>query len=157
MEKQIVKSEKVTEETLKVFVLNVDVIVQKVKILLPEGFLQPGQTLTTDLDAVIQVKGGYILVDTDCCYKFSDTKLFNGTGFEETFDVPFRVKSINSYPMFPSFLVTIPGKRMIESLSLDKPVSLREFMGKRYNYNPRIISNMKGLLAEVNVIDGKGR
>lgn len=92
-----------------------------------------------------------MVVDSDCCYNILEKRVVLGK-IQDVYDVPVRVIKITetgrSYPMFVSFYLPIT----LEDLPLytDAPISLKEFMGSRHDYNPRIKANMKDFLEDAN-------
>lgn len=93
---------------------------------------------------------GGIEVDSECIYSLIPKKFFNGE-IRETLMVPVRVKTKKeggySIPMTTEFYFDIDITT--EGLLLPE-VSLKDFMGSRYNYNPRIRTNMREFLEDVN-------
>lgn len=101
---------------------------------------------------VIHVGAFYkgIEVNNECIYSFLNTKFVNGQK-QMMLEVPVKIKTKTergfSTPLFTEFYFDIAIDT--ENLLLP-PVTLKEFMGGRYNYNPRIATNTREFIKEVN-------
>lgn len=123
-------------ETLKVFVLDQE----KIKSIWPE--LDFSQFKCIDLEkAVIKIAdNGFFIVDTDCCFRISETVIeYPGNKLNERSTITFLKKESDAHEIdLPIF------ETMLENLFTIE-MSLKDFMGSCYNYNPRIMDNMRNL------------
>ena len=100
---------------------------------------------------IIQVGAMYenVEVDNDCRYRFLDNKFIDGKiQLVLTVGVCVKTKTLTGYSrgIVPQFYFDICLDT--EGL-LGEEVSLKEFMGSRYNYNPRIRTNMREFIEDI--------
>ena len=92
-----------------------------------------------------------MVVDADCCYCFLENRVVLGK-VQLVYDVPVRIVTIKeggrSFPMSVSFYFPIT----LDDLQYytDAQQTLKEFMGSRHDYNPRIKNNMREFLQDAN-------
>lgn len=96
-----------------------------------------------------------IILDIDCCHSFLEEGFIKENNkIEFCFEFGIRIKTekegATSYQMVPSVFLQIFESEWQEYNLLDSEISLKEFMGSRYNYNPRIQRNTTLLLKSVN-------
>lgn len=99
----------------------------------------------------------HIIIDNECCGKISNRtnfycgelnpsifclNAFEGIAF---FKVSVKEGNKKSIAMFPSYFFDIDSDDVVKCLTGEKK-SLFEYMGRRYNYNPRIRSNEENIL-----------
>ena len=95
-----------------------------------------------------------IIIDNECCGIYSDNENFLSEKFiqspitMEYFQIPFYEKSKEGISLYPKFMVNIDFELIEKSLT-KKKVSLYEYMGNRYAYNPRVSSNEYSLLQHI--------
>lgn len=93
-----------------------------------------------------------VIVDAECCYWFIEKHLIDNK-VQLVMNVPVRIKKPGDtpgsfhIPMMTEFYYPIKEDDMA-NYELE-PITLREHMGQRYNYNPRITKNMREFLADV--------
>lgn len=144
--------EKYTEETLMVRPFNKE---NFKKYLLKYFELGNNQDFIIPDDAIIFNENAKIILDTDCCHSFLE-KGFNKESAEIEycfgFGVRFKTEKEGStnYQMVSSAIIEIFQSEWEEFNLLDPEISLKEFMGSRYKYNPRIESNTALLLKNAN-------
>lgn len=87
-------------------------------------------------------------ISSDCCWQEAFPKMVIGNymGFAVPIVVTIKgpkgdVEKFEMYVLFHD----LKGKPLVK-----EPVSLKEFMGSRYNYNPRIVANQNMFLKEIN-------
>jgi len=118
-------------------------------------FLNVNAVFKDDYDEEIQ----HIITDTECCGSstvnkniFSldlnegkpyNYKIFEGVGFYKVY--PSKEDGSKSVAMFPTYYFDIDSADVIKCLTGEEK-SLFEFMGSRYNYNPRIRNNEFAML-----------
>lgn len=121
-----------------------------------EDFIQPGVEICLLTEAL--VNNSQIITDCECIYSFMDKKigtLRGATHFDYYYDIGVRLKKNNvtnnsySMSMFNDFEYPISLTELQEHYFLPE-VTLRRFMDERYNYNPRIRTNMHRLITEIN-------
>jgi hypothetical protein len=90
-------------------------------------------------------------VSQDCIYEVAN-KIWTGDKAVFMFHVPIRIKVLAeggySHSMFPSFYYPMSFEDL-KPYTLPE-VSLKEFMGSRFNYNPRITKNMNVFMKMIN-------
>jgi hypothetical protein len=126
------------------------------------GTLGANKSIKTNAycEGLIMATGGYINVDTDSCYSYSVTELRtrgNNTDIVERIAVGFRIeartdKDDGGYLVntILRFRIMFDCADLIKNYCLPETKSLREFMGNRFNYNPRISKNGLELVKEIN-------
>lgn len=140
--------EKYNEETLMVKPFNKE---NFKKYLLKYFKIENNQDFIIDSEAIIFNETAKINLDTDCCHSFLKKGL-NKQNYknEYYFEFGIRLKTekegTTSYQMFPLSVLQIFESEWEKFNLLDKEISLKEFMGSRYKYNPRIESNTRLLL-----------
>ena len=86
-------------------------------------------------------------LDKECVYSLLVPRYIGGQ-IQKSVDIPIiickTVERGHSTSMFPSFYFTM-GMTELSSF-FDKPVTLKQFMDTRYDYNPRIKTNMRQLI-----------
>lgn len=94
--------------------------------------------------------GENCITDNECCYFIANKKFINGE-LAITYECPVWVsvktetgRTIGGSPVFYIDIPVIILKTMME-----EPISLKEFMVGRYNYNPRIRRNMAEFIEAV--------
>ncbi len=90
------------------------------------------------------------LCNNECIYFLIDNKLHNGSVklvYCVEVYINEKTKTGERYGMLPAFLFDIPLEE-IKTMLLPE-CSLREYMQGRYNYNPRIIKNMKEFIQQI--------
>ena len=133
------------ENEIMVLPLNKEKILSDLKLMVR---LNENQELKIDTGALCN---NLMVVDSECCYQVMEKRLVLGK-VQLVYDVPVRVIKITetgrSIPMTVSFYFPIT----LDDLQnyTETPISLKEFMGSRYNYNPRISANMKDFLEDAN-------
>lgn len=101
------------------------------------------------LDRLAFVAGKAMYIDADCVITYLEPYLVEGktTG---NLDLPFYEKSLDeskmSLNLIPSFRVNIPSSIMGDYVT--EAITLKEFMGNNFNYNPRYKKNIENLLKE---------
>lgn len=135
------------ENEIMVLPLNKDKIILAIEAILPKEDNQRYDIPTGALCNTVMV------VDMECCYCFLENRLVDG-GISPVYDIPVRIitktSSGSSIPMSPSFYMSVSIAKLIIDFT-DAPISLKEFMGSRYSYNPRIERNMQEFLTDANV------
>lgn len=136
---------KITEHMLKVTPIDHEKLAKYLEeIYRPE----PNQRYTTEYCALVCEN---VMTDNECCYWFIEKKAHNGK-LQFVYSAPVRVITKTdegeSFPMTPSFYVDISTEDLKPYMK-DK-CTLREYMARRYNYNPRISANMRDFLKEIN-------
>lgn len=136
---------KITEEMLKVTPIDYE----KLGKYLEEIYKpKPNEKYSTENCALVCEN---VMTDNECCYWFIEKKAHNGK-IQFVYSAPVRVITTTDegsfHPMTPSFYVDISTEELTPYMK-DK-VSLKEYMGRRYNYNPRIEKNMRDFLKEIN-------
>lgn len=154
---------KLNEETLTVLPVNTEKIIKELTGNMKKNdppLISDKETLILNKCAILQLPGGFILLDNECCYQLSETRLSSDKmepEFKEWVNLSFGIKTITgddgkgcvTASYIPSaFNYTLDCKTLLEYCS--EAISLREFMGSRYKYNPRIITNMKELIQTAN-------
>lgn len=94
-----------------------------------------------------------IFVNKDCCYGFMEKRYQSGK-IQFVYDVPVRVRKKTPdgevCPMCPSFYFPI-GIEELRNYYL-ATVSLKDYMGQRFDYNPRIKTNMNNFLNDEDLL-----
>ncbi len=109
------------------------------------------ENISYDTRAYAIVEDCNILTDTECVYNILENSIFDRK-MQLAVEIPFHKITISpegrSHGMFPEFHLQF-GIEQIEKF-LEEPVSLKEFMDSRFNYNPRIQKNTYNMLVEIN-------
>lgn len=134
-----------TEHLLKVIPIDHQKLAKHI-----EGIYRPevNQVYSTEYCALVFAN---VMTDNECCYWFVEKKAHNCV-IQFVYSVPIRVITKTDegtfHPMTPSFYIDMS----IEDLKpfTKEEVTLREFMDRRYNYNPRIEKNMREFLKAIN-------
>lgn len=147
---------KLTETNIIVYCIDTEKLLKKVT-QDAKGYLKENDSLITPPDGIITVNGGYLLVNSDCCYQESQTQLRqSGGSFEilERFNIGFTILTKNGdfskYGL--RFSTYIDCAVLIKKYCLTGSKTLRSFMGRRYNYNPRVSKNMRELIEVINTL-----
>lgn len=95
-----------------------------------------------------------VAMNHDCVYEILSRRLNEKTGKTTIyFDIPiqksYKTRKGWKKKITPDFYLSLPV-REIELKLCKKPITMLEYMGDRYNYNPRITENMKALLSDLN-------
>ena len=140
--------ENYNEETLMVKPFNKE---NFKKYLLKYFKIENNQDFIIDSEAIIFNETAKINLDTDCCHSFLKKGLNKqNSKTEYYFEFGIRLKTekegTTSFQMFPLSVLQIFESEWEKFNLLDKEISLKEFMGSRYKYNPRIESNTRLLL-----------
>lgn len=143
---------KYNEETLMVNPFNKE---NFKKYLLKYFKIENNQDFIIDSEAIIFNETAKINLDTDCCHSFLKKGLNkqnskNEYYFEFGIGLKTEKEGTTSYQMSPIAVLQIFESEWEKFNLLDKEISLKEFMGSRYNYNPRIQRNTTLLLKSVN-------
>lgn len=145
-----------TENEIMVLPLEALKLGLSLKKILPEFKDRNDIIVVVPSDAIILCpeQDGFLLINADCCYQESETAFFNSR-IQEIFRVGCKIKSFekigNVTHVEPVLSFTyITGSVGLVNIYTQKAVTLKEYMGSRYNYNPRIIKNMKELLKLLN-------
>lgn len=100
-----------------------------------------------------------VISNKDCIYYFMEKRaLKDGIyyGYDYICDIPVRTrvktKDGEACPMLPTYYFPV-SKSLLEEKYLLPAISLKEFMGERYDYNPRIKGNMRKLLNDDELIE----
>jgi len=132
---------KITADTVMVSPINEEKALALVKLFVKE---KRGQSFSTYSGALLDEN---VITDRECCYCFLDKHYMNGK-IQIVYNIPIRIekrtKKGRTIPLDPSFYFTIDSATF--KTILDKEVSLREYMGSRFNYNPRIVANTSDFL-----------
>lgn len=117
--------------------------------------LENNQEFIIDSEAIIFNENAKINLDTDCCHSFLNKGLNKENSkieFYFEFGIRKETKTIggSSYQMVAASILQIFESEWQEFNLLEPEISLKEFMGSRYKYNPRIESNTTLLLKNVN-------
>lgn len=136
------------ENTLMVLPLNTDKIIAAIEQLIGK----PENTeYKISQDAICE---DMAVLDNECCYGYLENRVFNGAVMP-VYDIGVRIVTITpegkSFPMSNSFYFT-QSLSQLKELFCKEPVSLKEFMGQRYDYNPRIKANMRNFLEDINTL-----
>ena len=123
---------------------------QDVECRLGNGFIEDVEAIF-DKDSPLQIKS--LIIDNECCGSQSDSRnmyisdlnkgepfmvnLFKGIGF---FKVDKKTEKGHSVAMFPSFYFDIDIDDVKNCLTGEE-IPLYQFMGSRYAYNDRIVTN----------------
>ena len=103
-------------------------------------------------DALYITPETQISLSCDCCYSYMLDMYFNGK-VQPVYQMPVKINTRTeggwSMPSQPDFYYPISIEDM-EKNFLDEPVSLKTYMGSRYNYNPRVTGNMRKLIEFIN-------
>ncbi|MCD6012899.1 MAG: hypothetical protein K0Q79_2761 [Flavipsychrobacter sp.] len=101
-----------------------------------------GVTYRTSADGLV----ANVIVDSECCYGIMSKVFIDGkVQYATQFGVCERKD--NSMSLAPSFYFPI-SLEALQAISLPE-ISLKEFMGSRYDYNSRVRGNMKEFLEDV--------
>ena len=139
---------KYNEETLMVKPFNKENLI---KYLSKYFKLENKQEFIIRSEAIIFNENAKINLDDDCCHSFLNKGLNKeNSKIEYYFKLGIRLKTekegTSSYQMFPISVLQIFESEWEKFNLLDKEISLKEFMGNRYKYNPRIERNTRLLL-----------
>ena len=117
--------------------------------------LEKNQEFSLIPEALILHENIKIICDTDACGNYINSQINKTTKISEFYiEINIGVKthtSETSYTYRSSHSVIQIFESELEKYKiLDSEISLKDFMGSRYNYNPRISSNTKILIDAVN-------
>lgn len=150
----------ITVDNLVVYCLDAEKLVKKISKIYPST-LGANKCIASNAncEGIIMVPGGYININTDACYKYSDTQLRtkgNNVDVIERIAVYFSINERTATDGGGYYTNTVARFSMlfdcadlIKNYCLPASKSLREFMGSRYNYNPRISKNVAGFISEI--------
>lgn len=156
---------KLTADTAMVRPINEPKIQELLARYMATGTLGQFDSYVIDCRAIFIDEDMNTVVSQDCCYEFTYPMAISESGsparFKNYFELPVRIKKsvpdgtggFNcKYPSAPTFYFPIPMDMLL--LAYCWPAtSLREFMGSRFNYNPRIEKNVKEFLKFINSQD----
>lgn len=127
-----------------VTVLDTDAIVKEIHKQLPA---KVGTTYLVDSVAMYDKN---VIIDHDCVYYFMCPRVHKGT-IHQLWDVPVRIKvkeqQGHTVSALSEFYFTITPEAMPKYYKEVK--SLKDFMGTRFDYNPRVKANMRGFLEAI--------
>ena len=110
--------------------------------------LQPNESIRIDVGAIAC---NNCEINQDCIYEIAH-KIWKDGKPVFLFNIPVRIKTKTeggtSHSMFPSFYFQMSLEE-IDPFLLPE-ISLKEFMGSRFDYNPRINKNMKDFMKMIN-------
>lgn len=112
------------------------------------------QTLMVEKESFFFHPWQSFLIDDDCCAGKLE-KIYNretkSTEWKTSFAIRKSTKTENgeSFPMYVNEYFDIPETELRDNNLLDNPISLKEFMGRRFGYNPRIETNTRIILKEI--------
>lgn len=133
-----------TEKTLMVTTFDEE----KVKQLIEKSVTKKkNQTFIISLGGLV---GKNVITNDECCYSFLQNMFHNGK-VQLVYEIPVRIKTKTkdgyTHSMIPNFYFPI-GEDMLKDFVTGKQ-DLKTFMGSRYDYNPRIIKNMREFLKDI--------
>lgn len=149
-------------ENIVTYPLSKERLCKYVENLLP-GHLKEGEYYEFQERALIQVPGGYFLIDIDACCQVSETQLrpdVGGNRGEITERVQLLVR-VNQKTPLPggghsvkhnkqSFYIWFDCIRLMKYFINQDSKTLPDFI--RYNYNPRVTKNTAQLIDEINAL-----
>ncbi len=112
--------------------------------------LKKNQVIRTSKDAITHDN---VVVDNECCYSVLD-KFFTCYGFNLDYAIQLPIfidtkkKGGTSISFTPAFYINFHVKEL--KTFLKKPVTLKEFMIGRFNYNPIITANTREFMEFIN-------
>lgn len=121
----------------------------------------PTHNIITASDGIIELKemDGFLLINTDCCYQESDTQLHKRTGkwdISEYFrisnaleNIEVDEKNVTHKKTLKRFTFTMHCQELIKNYC-HPTLTLKQYMGRRFNYNPRVTTNMRELIKAIN-------
>jgi len=151
------KKTKSTADNVMVYPVAYSDLTQHIEALIP-NYLKAGEYLNVSKDAVIMVPGGFFLVNQDCCYQPSITELSPGTHdtdpeVTERFNLSVWVNRVaigqKETHNIRQFSYNIDCRVLLRDFCGDSAKTLREFMGSRYGYNPRVNKNLAEMLEDI--------
>lgn len=148
---------KQTADTVMVRTFNKAKLLKLLARYMDDSVLKPGQYFVVRDEAMLVDEDNNLTLTPDCVYSFTMPAAYSESGSKT------KVKNIYQLPVYintktengtnisimPSFYYFIDAE-LLALAYCDKPVTLREFIGNRYNYNPRISKNMNELLKQIN-------
>lgn len=115
------------------------------------------QSFIIDTDSIFIHAYKSFLIDFECCAGNLERKFNKSTKMSEwTVNLGVRKSTKTnegeSYQMYYESYVEFFESELRENNLLDEPISLKEFMVGRFNYNPRIIRNTAIMVKEINKV-----
>lgn len=118
--------------------------------------LKEGEEFILDNDSLFFNTCKVMLIDSECCSGYLEKEFNKSTkSIEWCLKIGIRRSKISndgttSYPMSFECYFPIFQTDLIENNLLLSEVPLKDFMGRRYNYNPRIQQNTYRVLKAIN-------
>ena len=140
----------------EIYIQTINTVLLRDKILCAHKFkLKPNQGLRVDPDGILLNKARQpepVFVDQDCCYGFMNKHLYHNNKVQYTFFIPVfldfkKPSGLMKMRTMPNFYIPL-GAEDFQALK-GEILTLREFMGSRYKYNPRVDKNMREFLNDV--------
>lgn len=133
-------------EILMVFPLDKDAIIKHISVFVP-----PKNNQEYYIETVALFRDE-IIVDTECCYYILEKKHVDYF-VDFVHDIPVRIKtktkSGHSMSMTTDFYFPINVDYLKSTFCMPQ-TSLKDFMGTRYGYNPRIEKNTREFIRDMN-------
>lgn len=152
---------KLTENEIVVYCISPEKLINRFNKIIPH-LLKENQSFVTPADGIIMVKIGYLLINNDCLYQPSETELRTTIGLGHFIRERFRIGiSVNTKVGSSVTHGVFKFSHMMDCDALMsrycEPASktLKEYMGSRYNYNPRVIKNMTGVIGIINDLENE--
>lgn len=117
--------------------------------------LEVNEDFIINQEAIFLGKSCNLLIDNECCAEYLENKINISTKKNElvaTLGIRKSRKTDTgkSFDMFYSTYIDVYQSEF--SNLTDDELSLKEFMGRRYDYNPRISKNTRGIVNLINEI-----
>lgn len=116
--------------------------------------LEKNQVLRISCDAILldnDKKPTPVFVDQDCCYGFMNKHLYHNNKIQYAYFIGVHIDEKNDHGItmknIPEFFIPL-AEENFEDLSKEV-LTLHEYMGTRYNYNPRIAKNTREFLTDI--------
>lgn len=144
---------------IKVKIINWQPIIDKINISLSKNGEKANVEIRVGNGIIFDgLEKAPILIDNECCGIKSESKNLFSNGTISTMQVVEGVgifkKVDGGFTMYPTYYADIDYAD-IESCFTGEEKEIWDFMGTRYEYNPRISSNLRGMVSLYKGIDKK--
>ena len=113
--------------------------------------IEEGEKFYTSSGGLALIKGTNILIDNECVGDVCE----DGKAHLEIYSEFYTEGKRTGFSMFPKFSSKPDLNELVNEFAMEE-ISLEQFMGSRFAYNPRIVNNMKQIKKEVVAQNKKG-
>ncbi len=112
--------------------------------------IKEGEKFYTCSGGLALIKGTNILIDNECVGDVCE----DGKAHLEIYSDFYTDGKKTGFSMFPKFTTDPDLNQIVKDFAMEE-ISIVEFMGSRFAYNPRIVNNMKEIKKEISAQNKK--